>query len=390
MRILHTSDWHVGKRIGRHDRMHEYADVLAEVRVIADDEAVDMVLVSGDLFDRPAPPTEALRLVVEALVAMADGGRRPVVAVAGNHDSADLFDVLAPLLKPLGVHLVGAIRRPDEGGVLTFETVAGKVAVATFPFLREGRVVDFMAETDRWYGVYADRIREIASAYADAAVAAASPNGLAILVAHFMVTGASIGGHGIPRGERPLHIGKAYAATESAIPPILNYVAMGHIHAPQKVPGANVPAEYAGSLLELDFGEAGEQKRVVIVEAEPGVRAVTRSIALTAGRRLKRAFGTWDQLTSRPDLVDAYVDLVVDTEGPDPGLADRARAHFPHLVKVEARYERAASERPDRSGMGWDELFGEYLRSERDTRASPELLEAFRSIHDEALTEEAP
>ncbi len=388
MKILHTSDWHVGKRIGRYDRMAEFEAVLAEVREIADREAVDLVIVSGDLFDRPSPPIEAMRLVIESLVALADGGSRPVVAVAGNHDSADLFEVLAPLVEPLGVSLVGQIKRPLEGGVITVDTSGGRAAIAAFPFLREGRVVDFMEETERWYGLYADRVRELAAVYADAAVEAAGADGVALLAAHFMVTGAAIGGHGVPRGERALHIGKAYAATEQAIPPVLNYVAMGHIHAPQKVPGASVPAEYAGSLLELDFGEAGETKRVVLVETEPGIRATTRSIPLTAGRRLVRASGTWEALIARPELTEAYVDLIVDTAGADPGLADRARQHFPYLVKVEARYERAKQESIDRTGMAWDELFADYLRSEREIEPSDELLVAFRSIQDEALAED--
>ncbi len=268
MRILHTSDWHVGKKLGRYDRRSEYDAVLSEVVEIADREAVDLVVVSGDLFDRPSPPLWALSLVIERLQALAVG--RPVVAVAGNHDSGELFEVLAPLLAPNGVHLVGTIKRPDEGGVLTFDTAAGRAAIACFPFLREGHIVDFMASTERWYGLYADRIRDLAKAYADAAVTAAGADGIAMLAAHFMVTGASLGGHGVPRGERQLHIGKAYSATEQAIPPSLAYVAMGHIHAPQRVPHAAIPAEYAGSLLELDFGEAGEQKRVVVVDSGAG------------------------------------------------------------------------------------------------------------------------
>ena len=86
MKILHTSDWHIGKRLGRHDRMGEFAEVLAEVEAIADERAVDLVLVSGDIWDRPMPPTDALHLGLQTLLRLAQG--RPVVAVAGNHDSA--------------------------------------------------------------------------------------------------------------------------------------------------------------------------------------------------------------------------------------------------------------------------------------------------------------
>lgn len=388
MRILHTSDWHVGKKLGRYDRRDDYEAVLSEVVEIAEREAVDLVVVSGDLFDRPSPPMWALSLVIDRLQALAS--ERPVIAVAGNHDSGELFEVLGPLLSPNSVHLVGAIKRPDEGGVLTFDTPAGRAAIACFPFLREGHVVDFMASTDRWYGLYADRIRDLAKAYADAAVAAAGADGISLLTAHFMVTGASVGGHGVPRGERQLHIGKAYTATEQAIPPSLAYVAMGHIHAPQRVPHAAIPAEYAGSLLELDFGEAGERKRVVIVDAEPGLPAVTRSVEIESGRRLIRATGPWDELATRTDLQDKYVDLRVDTSGPEPGLADMARQAFPYLVRVEAVYPRAEATFDSRAGMALDELYAAFVQEDRGVDAVPEdLLAAFRAVNDavEAATE---
>src|SRR4029079_5171948 len=116
MKILHTSDWHIGKRLGRHDRMGEFGEVLAEVEAIADERAVDLVLVSGDIWDRPMPPTDALHLGLQTLLRLAQG--RPVVAVAGNHDSAGLFEALAPLLRPLGVFLIGDVKRPDQGALL--------------------------------------------------------------------------------------------------------------------------------------------------------------------------------------------------------------------------------------------------------------------------------
>lgn len=388
MKILHTSDWHVGKKLGRYDRMPEYRQVLAEVVDTANNEDVDLVIVSGDLFDRAAPPMEALSLVVETLTDLSADGARPVVAVAGNHDSAALFEVLDPLMAPRGVRLVGDVKRPEEGGVLEVKTRAGDAAIGCFPFLREGRVVDFMEETGTWYGSYADRVRQITTAYAARASQLAGPDGVSLLAAHFMVTGARVGGHGRSRGERALHMGEAYSATSQAVPTSLSYVAMGHIHAPQPVPGAQVSAEYAGSLLELDFGEAGEQKRVVIVEAEPGLPAATRSVNLSGGRRLMRATGRWDELVERDDLVDAFVDVTVETDGPDPGLADRARQQFPYLVKVAASYARAEVDRPSRAGLGWDELYGDYVMERTGAAPRDELLAAFRTVLDEAGRQE--
>lgn len=384
MRILHTSDWHVGKKLGRFDRMQEAQAAISEVVEIAATENVELVVHSGDLFDRPIPPIEALRVALDGLVSLTGDGARPVVVVAGNHDSGDLFDALAPFLAAWGIHLVGQIKPPNEGGVIEVDTVGGKALVAGLPFLREGHVVDFMADTDRWYGQYAERIRRLTEVYSSHLVRTAGTKAVTLLVAHFMVTGARVGGHGAPRGERELHMGEAYAAGEGAIPASIGYVAMGHIHAPQPVPGANVPAEYAGSLLELDFGEAGEQKRVVIVDAEPGRPASVTSKPLSSGRRLIQAAGTWEELAARTDLDDAYLDLAVATDGPEPGLGAIAAERFPYLVKVAAIYERPEMEEVTRGQLPWDQVYAEYYERERGEPASEDLLAAFREVADEA------
>jgi exonuclease SbcD len=382
MRILHTSDWHVGKRLERHDRMDEHQAVIDEVVEIADREDVDLIVHSGDLFDRPTPPVEALRLALDGLVRLARNGGRPVVVVAGNHDSPDLFETLSRFLAPFGVHLVGRIKAPDEGGILSLETGAGRARVACFPFLRAAQTVDFMTRVDSWYGAYADRIRRITETYSEALAQQATKGDVTVLVAHFMVGGVKVR-VGVPRGERELHIGEAYAATEQAIPTAVDYVAMGHIHAPQPVPGAPVPAEYAGSLLQLDFGEAGEQKRVVIVDAKPGIHAAIRSIPITSGRRLIQVAGPWSDIAGRDDLEDAYLDLSVATDGPEPGLMDEARERFEHVVKVRAEYERVEVERRGAIGRPLDELYAEYHQEAHAVEPPSALMNLFREISDE-------
>src|SRR6476659_6057404 len=279
MRILHTADWHVGRRLGRHDRAAETAAALEEVARITTEHEVDLVLVAGDVFDRPIPPVDALALGLQGLLRLTEG--RPVVAVAGNHDSPELFDALAPLVRNQGrgVHLIGSIRRPDHGGVLGPEELGVPALVGCLPFLREGRVVDFMRDAGEWYGQYAERIAALCAAFDAALVARAGTELVPLLVAHFMVGGVKVGG-----SERELHVGGAYVASAQAIPPGPQYVALGHIHAPQAIPGSPVPGQYAGSLLPLDFGEAGEAKRVVIVDAEPGRLATVTSIPLVSGR----------------------------------------------------------------------------------------------------------
>lgn len=382
MKILHTSDWHIGRRLGRHDRTAEFRQVLAEICDIADERSVDLVLVSGDLFDRPIPPVEALALGIETLLRLAHD--RPVVAVAGNHDSPDLFEALAPLLRDQGkgVHLAGTIKRPDGGGLLGPDVLGLDVVVACFPFLREGRVVDFMKDANTWYGDYATRVANITAAYNEALVERAGTDLVPLLMAHFMVGGIKVAA-GAPRGERELHMGEAYAATSQAIPAGPQYVAMGHIHAPQSVPGAPVPAEYAGSLLPLDFGEAGERKRVVIVEVDPGTLATVESVPLTSGRPLQRATGTWDELMDKDEeLRDSYLDLTVQVGGTDVDLGRRAAEAFPYLVNVRPqRPEGVASQRLQGAPRPSDEeLYAEFYRRDAGEEPAQELLALFRSV----------
>ena len=181
-------------------------------------------------------------------------------------------------------------------------------------------------------------------------------------------------------------MGDAYTATPQAIPAGPQYVAMGHIHAPQKVPGAPVPAEYAGSLLALDFGEAGEQKRVVVVDAEPGRLAVAESIPLQSGRTLVRVQDTWDAIEARADeLAGVFLDLTVKTSGTDMTLAERAHGAFPFLVRVRA--QRPAGTDRDRLAKdhrSWEELYAEYYRREHDEDAPDDLLALFRDVLEEA------
>lgn len=362
MRFLHTSDWHLLKPIARHDRTEEYRDVLDEVVATAEVEGVDLVVHSGDLFDRAIPSPEAIHLALATLVRLADGGRRPVVVIAGNHDSPRLFEALAPVMLPLGVHLVGTARSPDLGGVLELDTPGGRVLVSCIPHIPQGKVVDFMSDTGTVYSSYADRMQAIIGAH-HRFLAPRRHDATTILAAHLMVSGVMVQGGEGPTGMKELSLGQAFAVTESAVNHDFSYVALGHIHLPQEIPGT-ATGMYAGSLLQLDFGEAGEEKRVLVVDAEPGRPVVIRSISLESGRRLRRATGTWDELVDREDLVDQWLDLTIHTSGPPgPEMVDEWSRRFARAVKVRAEYPtEAGDDRVRISGRSIDDLYLEYHR----------------------------
>ncbi len=146
------------------------------------------------------------------------------------------------------------------------------------------------------------------------------------------------------------------------------------------------PPTTRGRSLALDFGEAGEQKRVVIVDAEPGQLATVQSVPLAKGRRLVRVTDDWDAIEARADeLADAFLDLTVKTSGTDLTLAERAQETFPYLVKVRAwRPERDRPERLVKGHRSWDELYADYYAREHGEAAPDDLLALFRDILEDA------
>jgi exonuclease SbcD len=384
VRILHTADWHVGKRLGRIDRTAEFEQALDEVVAVARDRKVDLAIVAGDLLDRALPPLDCIRLVIDALLRLADAAGR-VVAIPGNHDSAALFSLLAPLLAPRGITLAPYIRRPDQGGVIQVPSRDGSetASVAVFPFLHEAQVVDFMADEPEWFKGYADRVRGICTRLCSAF----DPSGIGVLVGHYFVDGAELGG-----GERTIHVGRHYAATAQAIPAGAHYVALGHIHRPQEIPGAAVPARYSGSLLQLDFSERTHRKEVVVVEASAGRRAKVASVQLSAGRQLIRLEDTLEGLKSQADdHGDAYLDVRVQTAGPVFGLSETVRAFLPNAVFVQALYERTTGEldRAAQAERSMTEAYAEFHASPagHGVAAPGALLDTLRSIEEEVVRE---
>jgi exonuclease SbcD len=379
VRVLHTADWHVGKKLGRVDRHKETVQVLDELVGIAHDSKPDLVLVAGDMFDRALPPFASLGLVLTTLVRLAGSGAH-VVAVAGNHDSAELLSVLAPYLSDNRVHLVHKPLPPGEGGVIALETSEGRAQVACFPFLHETQVVDFMEiPPEEWFKSYADRIRRITKHYAGA-MSAADPGAINFLVGHFMIDGA------VPSGsERELHIGEAYMTTAAAIPAEINYTALGHIHKCQRAPSSAGQAWYAGSLLQLDFGEAGQDKSCLLVDVTSQRTRVLERVPLSAGRKLRKVSGTIDELRAGAETFgNDYLDVTVRTEGPTPGLADEVRTFLEHALNVRADYPRLEAERATRSGQPLDELYSEFVRRRHGVEPTRELLMAFNELRAKA------
>ncbi len=376
MKILHTADWHVGRTIRGRSRAGEHRAVLAEMIGIATAESVDLVVVAGDLFDTAAPTAESETLVYRALLDLAQVA--PVVAVAGNHDHPQRLDAVTPLLDLGRVVMASEVRSPDDGGVIRHPDVPD-TRIVLLPFLSQRSIVradDLMSkDADRHGGKYAGRFGRIVERLCEDAVT----DDVNLVVSHLMVHGGETGG-----GERDAHTVFDYSVSAGVFPSVLSYVALGHLHRPQQIPSA-APVWYSGAPLQLDFGEAGIGKQVLVVEVEPGLPATVTPHRLESGVPLVQISGTLAQIESATvDLGEAYVKVVVDEPG-RAGLADEVRRMVPGAVDVildPSRRDDRDRPRTERSGLTHSELFEAYL-AEGDIE-DPSLVSLFGEMLDQA------
>jgi exonuclease SbcD len=364
----------------------EFAGALEEMVGIATEERVDAVLVSGDLYDGRSPPPDADALVFEALVRLYEAGI-PVVGIPGNHDSAARLEALARLLRPIGVTMIPRVVPPDQGSLVEVPSRDGSHAarVACVPFVPERRFGDAAAlfdATEDWYLSYAEGMGRLLAAM----TGSFTTDRVNILLAHLFTDGAIPGG-----GEHRITIGIEYAVSPARLPGTASYIALGHVHRPQAVRAAPSPTRYAGSLLQLDFGEVDQAKSVTIVEAMPGRPAAIHEVALSAGRRLDDVEGTLDEvLASAEGRSDSYLRVFVHTDGPVPGIGERIRDALPNAVDVQLVYERVeeSEEGPPLSSLQPREQFLSYYRREHGVEEVPdELMRAFDAVLEDVQNE---
>lgn len=386
MKLLHTSDWHVGKTVRGNGRADEHVAVLAEIVGVATSHEVDLILVAGDLFDSAAPSAEAERIVYHALLALAGTGAELAI-ISGNHDNARRLEALTPVFEAAGdIHLVTRPVAADRGGVRRLTMRSGEqVNLAMLPFVSKRGIVraaDLLTKAAYELAQeYAARVGSVISMLAGSFHADA----VNVLMAHTFVHGGQLGG-----GERMAHFVEDYAISAQSLPVDAGYVALGHVHRPQKI-AAGAPVHYCGSPLQMDFGEQSQTKQVNIVELEPGIPATVTAVKLTSGRPLHTVRGSLEELRAAADeswLVDAWVQAVI-TDDARAGLADDVRAVLGERV-VDVRLERTGRPRGGaptadlRIGRRPQDLFSEYL--DRQGLADERVDRAFADLLDRELS----
>jgi exonuclease SbcD len=375
VKLLHTADWHVGKGLAGRSRAGEHRAVLDETVELARREEVDLVVVAGDLFDSASPSPEAEHIVFQTLLSLSNVA--PVVAIPGNHDNERRLEAIESLFELVHV-LVRPFPNPEP---VRLETSSGEpVCIATLPWISHRYAVradQLMGkEAFELTGDFRDRMARIIETVTEPF----SADTVNLIVAHVTIAGAQLGG-----GERTAQTIFDYWIDPTVFPADAHYVALGHLHKAQQMPGP-CPIRYCGSPLMLDFSDTADSQVALVVEASPGTPAIVAEHALTSGRRLRTLRGTLDQLAElRDDVGDDYLRVAVE-EKARTGLGDEVRELFPNAVKVIVEsgaedIERATG-RLERAATSPRELFTEYLaeRGVDDQR----LVDLFQRLYEEA------
>ncbi|NKQ59061.1 exonuclease SbcCD subunit D [Amycolatopsis sp. K13G38] len=391
-RVLHTSDWHLGRQIGRHRRDAEFDAVLAEIVEIAADFGPDLIVHSGDLFDG-RPGFDDVHRAAHALRRLGDTA--PVVVVAGNHDTPNVLRFLDYVLTDMGNRAGDEVRvrfateaRPD--GLLIAEYPAARgdltLRIGALPYLHPNRFAYDFAEPGAATATYAERVRAVQADVYRRLAADRGPADLLLFAAHLFVEGATPS-----YSERPVSIDADYAVAADDLPGV-DYGALGHIHKPQSVDRAGFPARYAGSPLQLDFGETRDTKSVVLAEIAPGRAPLIELAPLKSGRRLVHLTGRLEEIAQGAERVgDAWVKAVVDVDAPAAFLAEALAKLLPQatIVGIEERIPGAAGQVLDRTAAtaelpGVEDLLREYLPGRGTTgRALGHVMATFSDLQAE-------
>lgn len=391
----------MGKRLEDFARLEEQQVVMNEICEIADREQADIVLVSGDLYDTFNPPTEAVNLFYRTLKKLTNGGRRPVIAIAGNHDSPDRIEAPDPLARECGIIFAGypntlvplfeletgvKITNIEEGFIELM--IPGKdfpVRIMLTPYANEFRLKQFLNAEDsdsELRKVLQNHWQNLADKYCD-------NKGVNILISHLFMIKKGEPVPEEPEDEKPiLHVGGAQAIYTENIPAQIQYTALGHLHRMQKVDDSITTVYYSGSPVSYSFSEANQKKFVLLVDIEPGEKANVRKIELSTVRPLlrKRANGIEEAIEWLSENQEALVELTLVTDTFITPLERRKlnTAHhgiitiIPEVINNDLKVENRQKQIDLNRSM--ESLFSDYFTHEKGQEPNDDIMNIFREI----------
>jgi exonuclease SbcD len=397
MRFLHTSDWHLGMRLYGMDRKEEHAHFLKWLLSQIDTLNIDVLLVTGDIFDTSNPPQDALQMYYHFLSEVSKIKTcSAVVIIGGNHDSANVLNAPKDLLKSLNIHVIGCSTGNIQDEIIPIGNGDTPDAiVCAVPFLRDKDLRYFVAgeSTEE----KEQRLQEAITAHYNNLYEYIknTSQGSPVLIAtgHLFAVGSTTSD-----SEKMIHVGNLGQVDAHHFPEPFQYIALGHIHRPQKI-GNKTHIRYSGSPIPLSFTEAEDSKQVVIIDVEPDTEAELTFVSVPQYRKLLRIKGTLNEvkqtlaeLTHEKNELTLWVEVTVVLSKQElqiskdlKELVNNKNIHI-LAVKVEKLYNSQTLEKHTEININLSDLTFHQVFARRCAHLSAEKQEELRITFDEVLS----
>jgi DNA repair protein SbcD/Mre11 len=375
VRILHTADWHLGRLFHGIHLTDDQAHLLDQFIDLISDQRPDVIVISGDIYDRSYPPVEAVELLDETIYRITLDHQIPTVIIAGNHDNPARLQFGSRVLAKQGLYVFGKLASCNEP--LVFEDEHGPVTFFSAPYCEPAEVRDHLRDDE--VKCFDSAMRALVRSYMF--------NSRSVLLGHAFVSGGSV-----TDSERPLSIGGVETISTTHFEPF-NYVALGHLHQPQVFGGGRV--RYSGSLMKYSFSEANQRKSVSMVGIDAQGDVTIEEITLTPKRDLRTISGYLNDLLQNPDDYgprDDYLMANLLDEGAVYDAMGRLRDVFPNLMHLE-RPNLFAGEQRERSvsdiaGKDDLELFNDFMQAMTGREMTEDQTKAFVAVAEGVRREE--
>ena len=399
MRILHTADWHLGKNIEGHSRMDEQELFLKDFINIVEENNIDLVIIAGDIYDSPNPPARAERMFYDTLKHISKEGERIILIISGNHDSPERLVAAGPLAWDHGIIMVGTPKTivpcGDYGkhkviesgeGFIEIDISGERSVILTVPYPSERRlnevIYNSMDDDDEKAKSYSDKIFELFNNLK----IHYKKDTINLAVSHLFAMGSEEGG-----SERSIQLGGSYIVDGNCFPKEAQYIALGHVHKPQIVPGTNKRARYAGSPIHYNKKEISYDKKCFIIDAKPSEECkisevnlkVYKPIEVWKCKSIEEAIMKCEENRER----ECWVYLEIDTdryirEDEIKAMKDFKKDILEILPKIKGDDDTEfnsenVNEKP------FEEIFRDFYKKEREVEPEKEVVDLLLSIINE-------
>ncbi|MHC6180319.1 exonuclease SbcCD subunit D [Clostridium sp. JNZ X4-2] len=396
MRILHTSDWHLGKNLEGYSRMDEQEAFLEDFIKIVQTNHVDLIIIAGDIYDNANPPARAEKFFYDTLKKLSSNGERITLVIAGNHDNPDRLVAAGPLARDHGIIMVGTPKTVipcgnygkhkvvNSGeGFIEVEINGEKAVIITVPYPSEKRLnevlYDEMEEEREKVKSYSDRIKmlfdNLSKNYRE--------DTINIVVSHLFAMGSDEAG-----SERNVQLGGSFIVDGSCFPESAQYIALGHVHKPQIVPGTHGRARYSGSPIQYNKREINFKKKCFIIDVKAGEDCrveevefkVYKPIEIWKCKSIEEAMEKCEENKEKNCWV--YIEVTSDRYIREDEIKFM-KTTKKDILEIVPKIKNKDSENIDINSFShksFEEIFREFYLKERKVEPRPEVIDLLLSI----------